>query len=550
MKKAFMYLLLLGPLSGSAQQPTDTLIHAMDAIFEPYSKNSGPGCAVAVVKNGQVIFSKGYGMANLEYDIPITAATIFDIASVSKQFTGLAVSMLIEQGKISLDDDIHKYLPDIPRFDRTITIQQLLHHISGIRDWPQTLHAAGWRWDEVFSFEDIMRMVKYQVDLDFEPGSQYSYSNTGYNLLAAVVEKVTKQRFREWTDSAIFTALGMRSSHFRDDPAKIIKNLAYSYTPGVNGFANIPGELTAYGSSSLFTSVDDLSKWVIHFQQQVTAKNPVYLRMLTAGTLNNGDKVPYGFGLGLGEDRGLKTISHTGGWAGYRTIITNYPDEQLSIIILSNAADFDPTGYAQKVADLLLKGKFRITNKTPENLSKLPNVQVDSSLLKKYAGSYQLGPGWIVTLTLENGRLMTQANGEDKFPTEAKSDSVFWIDAYGASMTFVQDPGGHVDLLKYKSILAKRITPVAHDPATYPGYRGVYYSKELATEYVVDTAGNKLFMHHMRLGKFELLPDLSDSDQFSGEIGSIKFFKNEKGELSGFKLSGGRIKNIRFNKRQ
>ncbi|HLY71321.1 MAG TPA: serine hydrolase domain-containing protein [Puia sp.] len=521
----------------------------MDAIFHHYDNPTGPGCAVSVIKNNEVVFKKGYGMANLQYDIPISPATIFDIASVSKQFTGFAISSLIEQGKITEDDDIRKYLPEVPNFGKTIRIRHLLYHISGIRDWPQTLNIAGWRWDEVFSFGDIMRMVKYQKDLDFESGSQYSYSNTGYNLLAMIVEKVSGETFPAWVDENIFKRLGMNSTQALSDYTKIIRNLACSYAVKDNGFANIPGSLTAYGSSSIFTSLDDLNKWVVHFQKMVSSKNPVFLRMLTEGVLNNGEKVHYGYGLGHGEEFGLKTISHTGGWAGYRTIITNYPDQNISIIILSNADDFDVSNYEQKVAGYFLKGQIRNSETKTENLKDLPTVNVDTLLLNKYAGTYQLGPGWIVTLTVEKGQLMTQANGEDKFSTAAKSDSVFWIDAYGASMTFVKEKNGEVNLLKYKSIQARRITPFVANPLLYHKYAGTYYSNELETEYTVSVKENKLFMHHMRLGDFELSPDPSAQDQFTGQTGTVKFFTDDHKNITGFNISGGRIKNIRFDKR-
>ena len=539
----------LTTLAACTQNHSDSLGPAMNSIFKQYNNATGPGCAVSVIRDGRVIFSKGYGIANLEYDIPITPSTIFDIASVSKQFTGLAISTLVEQGKVTLDDDIHKYLPEVPVFYRPVTVRQLLHHSGGVRDWPQTLNAAGWRWDEVFSFSDIMRMVRKQKDLDFEPGSRFSYSNTGYNLLAAIVEKLSGQTFRTWTDSAIFKPLGMHSSHFLDDYSRIIKGLAYSYNRTNQGFEKNVGELTAYGSSSLFTSVGDLDKWVINFQSQVSKKNPVYLRMLTEGTLNNGETVHYGYGLGHGEDRGLKTISHTGGWQGYRTIISNYPDENLSIIILSNAAEFDPQDYASRVAGYFLKDKIRAGEKPAVNVRDLPNKKVDSLLMKKYEGTYQLGPSWVVTLTLEKGRLMTQANGEDKFPMDAKSDSVFWIEAYGASMTFVQDRGGQVDLLKYKGIEAKRIVPFIPDPRLFNQYSGTYYSEELESQYKVYIKDSKLYMHHMRLGDFDLTGEPTGKDQFSGKIGFVAFYRDDHDRVLGFMLSGGRVKNLRFEKK-
>jgi CubicO group peptidase (beta-lactamase class C family) len=467
--KAAFFILLSTTLV--AQNKLDSLSQKMDAIFWRYNRSNGPGCAVGIIHNGDLIFKKGYGMANLEYDIPITPTTVFDIASVSKQFAGMAISTLIQEGKIKLDDDVRKYLPDVPKFNKTITIRHLVHHISGLRDWPEALNSAGWRWDEVFSFEDIMRMVKHQKDLDFVPGERYSYSNTGYNLLAAIVEKVSGKSFGNWTDERIFKPLQMNASRFQDDYTRLIKNLAYSYSPAGNEFVKSPGALTAYGSSSLFTTVEDLSKWIVNFDKQIALKNPVYTTMLTEGILNNGEKVYYGYGLATGTDRGLKTVSHTGGWAGYRTIITNYPDEKISIIILSNASDFNVRQYSSEVAGIFLKDKFKSASKPVVNFKDAPTIKLNPVLAKKYAGVYQLGPGWAVTLTLEDGRLMTQSNGEAKFPTEAKSDSVIWIDAYGASMTFVPDKTGAVNLMKYKEIQAKRITPWIPDPKEFPSLR-------------------------------------------------------------------------------
>jgi CubicO group peptidase (beta-lactamase class C family) len=522
----------------------------IDAIFEKYNSKTGPGCAVSVIHNGQVVYSKAYGMANLEYDISISPSTVFDIASVSKQFTGLAISTLLQEGRIALDDDIRKYLPEVPDFGKIITIRHLIHHTSGLRDWPQTLNVAGWRWDEVFSFQDIMRMVKNQKELDFAPGAQHMYSNTGYNLLAAIVEKVSGKSFREWADENIFAPLNMTTSHFLDDHKRVIKNLAYSYYRSEDGFAKSSTGLTAYGSSSLFTTVEDLSKWVLNFDKQIAAKNPVYTRMLEDGVLNNGDNVGYGYGLGFGVEGELKTVSHTGGWAGYRTVIISFPDEKFTCIILGNAADFNPYGYALDVAKLFLKGKFKTNDEKVNNVKNMPTIKVDTTFAKKAAGMYQLGEGWYVTITLEGGQLMTQANGEDKFQMTAKSDSVYWIDAYDASMTFVKDKNGDVNSLRYRWInSAKRVVPLQVDATQFSNYTGVYYSEELSTEYKVDIMDGKLMIHHMRLGDFELQPDPITADQFTCQVGVIRFVKSDQEKLIGFRLSGGRVKNLRFDKR-
>lgn len=533
------------------QSVIDSLPIKIDAIFKKYDGPNRPGCAVAIIKNGAVIYKKGYGMANLEYDIPNTPATVFDIASVSKQFAGYATATLILDKKIALDDEVRQYLPDVPDFGKKITIRHLVHHISGLRDWPQTLHAAGWRWDEAISFKDIMRMVKNQKDLDFEPGFKYSYSNTGYNLLAAIVEKVTKQSFRDWTDANIFKPLDMTSSHFLDDHTAIVKNMAYSYFPSEKGFRKSLNSLTAYGSSSLFTTVEDLSKWAIHFNKSIAAKNPVFMQMLQEGTLNNGEKVKYGYGLAYGSDEGFRTISHTGGWASYRTVLMHYPDQGISFILLGNSGTFDLDGSTREVARTLLKFPPKPASQTTAlSVNKdAPDVTVNEDILKKYTGTYQLGPGWAVTISLENGQLMTQANGELRFKMNPKSDSTFWISAYGASMTFVKDIKGEVNLLKYKHIQAKRITPWQPDLSRFEQYTGTYYSQELGTEYFVTNNKGQLKMGNFRMGEFNLGPDPTTENQFSAEIGAVRFYTDTQNKIAGFKLSGGRIQNIKFEKK-
>jgi CubicO group peptidase (beta-lactamase class C family) len=548
MKKLIPFLFVFLYSIAFAQKKTDSLTAKMDAIFSAYNNKTSAGLAAGIVRNGNVIFKKGYGLANMEYDIPNTPSSVFDIASVSKQFAGLAISTLVQQGKIALTDDIHKYLLEVPDFGKIITINHLVHHTSGLRDWPEGLNVAGWRWDEVFSFEDIQRMVKHQKELDFEPGEKYSYSNTGYNLLALIVERVSGKSFREWTDANIFAPLQMSSSHFLDDHSKLIKNMAYSYYNQPDGYHKRMTGLTALGSSSLFTNVDDLCKWVINFDAQVTAKNPIYLRMLEDGVLNNGEKVGYAFGLALGDLGGVKTVNHTGGWAGYRTVIMNFPDEKLSIILLGNVADFNSYGSATEVAKYLLKGKIKETESKADNSKDLPTTTFNEATAKKQAGIYKFGDGWYVTLTIENGALMTQATGEPKFPTVPKSDSVIWIDGYNSSMTFIKDKEGVVNALRYRDKLRPKIVPIQPDLSKLNTYVGTYYSEELGTEYKIDYVNNNLAMHHMRLGDFDITPDVVEADVFSCEMGSLKFYF-ENGKVAGFRLSRGRVKNLKFTRR-
>jgi len=542
------FLLLIGGLSCTAQQHPCSLQVTLDSLFKKYARPGSPGVAVLVVKDGKAVFKKGYGMANLEFDVPITPATVFDIASVSKQFAGFAISTLIQEGKISLDDDIHKYLPEVPDFGKTITIRHLVHHISGLRDWPATLHAAGWRWDESFHYEDIMRMVKKQQELDFDPGSQYSYSNTGYNLLAAIVAKVSGQTYAAWLDEHVFKPLDMRSSRSIEDYSKVIKQAASSYDGDGNTWYRSNDALTAYGSSSIFTTAEDLAKWVIHFQEALERKDPVYVRMIETGELNDKKKIDYAYGLEVTNRDGLVNISHDGGWAGFRTIITNYPDQHLGIILLSNYGNFDVYSNANAIAKVFLKDKIK-GGPWREDLSKMPTLKADTVLLRKYTGSYQLGTNWYVTFTLEDGHMMVQANGEDKFPTDVKSDTVLWVPAYGSSVTF-REIGAQAGSLKYRNIIAPRVIPVSVSSSAIDSCTGIYYSEELETAYRLSVEKGKLTAHHMRLGDFTFEPDFSKGGKFSSNNGTIEFFKDEQGRMAGFRLTNGRIKNILFKKKE
>ncbi len=526
-----------------SQTLNDSLTVKVDSIFQRFNSKTKPGAAVAIIENGKVAFKKCYGMANLEYDIPLTTSSTFDIASLSKQFTGFAISTLIEQGKINLNDDVRKYLPQVPSFGKTITIRHLLYHISGLRDWSGTLQTAGWRYTELASFNDVMKMVNKQKELDFETGTQYSYCNLGYNLLAAVVEKVSGQSFRNWTKENIFSKLGMNSSNFWDDNSLLTKNMAYSYYLDNGNYGNYPNVNSAYGSSTLRTTLDDLTKWVIFFQNAILSKNPVVVRMIQNGTLDNGDPLNYGFGLEVRyKNADPIIIFHTGAWAGYRTIIKNHIPEKISFIVLSNADD----NYAIESASLLSNLFLNTEN---ENIPKsnVSKIIVDPKLLKKYIGLYEWGGGEL-NITLENGQLFLQYTGEPKFPLTTINDSSFLLAIADKVVTFKKSSNGNFEKLMFQTVEGYKIkTGISkHSPLT--DYSGIYYSEELSVEYKVDIINSKLFIHNFRRGDFELTASNSINDLFTSDIGRFQFYRNTKGKTIGFKLTGQSNRNIRFDK--
>ena len=333
----------------------ETLEAKVNQLFAEWNRSDSPGAAIAVTRDGEIIYKQGYGTANLEYDIPITTTTIFDIASVSKQFAGFAIATLSYEGKLSLDDDIRMYLPDVPDFGNTITIRHLLHHTSGLRDWVQSFVIAGVGMDDVISFKHILKMVRHQKALNFEPGAAFLYSNTGYNLLAEIVETVTGDSFREWTDAHIFKPLDMTDSHFHDDYEMILKNRAYSYQAAENDrFKHAVNNTTALGSSSLYSTVEDLAKWILNFDNRRIGEQTILEQMHERGVLNNGEQIGYAFGLNIGEYRSLKTVSHSGSWRGFRSHLMRFPDQKFGVVILCNLDTFNPLSLAEKVADIYL----------------------------------------------------------------------------------------------------------------------------------------------------------------------------------------------------
>ena len=420
------------PSPGCSQQADRGADVRVDELFAEFDRPDSPGAAVLVIQDGEVRYRKGFGQANLEHGVPITPSTVFDIASVSKQFAGMSISMLVEQGRISLDDDIREYLPDLPDFGPTVTIDHLVHHTSGIRDWPGTLAVAGWRMDDIISFDQILTMARNQQDLNFPPGAEYSYSNTGYNILAALVAEVSDQSFREWTATNIFRPLGMTDTHFHDDHAEIVEDRARGYAPSGEAFRNIPNGLTALGSSSLYTTIDDLANWVMNFEDGRVGGRSVIERMQQQGVLNSGEEINYAFGQSKGVYRGLELWSHSGSWAGFRTVVMRFPEQRFAVVILANLGGYNPTASAFAIADLYLED---FLEPTPDGealeADETPTVSVSVGLLASYTGTYKLGPGWLVTITREGQALMAQATNESRFPMRAISEQEFFVEAYG-----------------------------------------------------------------------------------------------------------------------
>jgi CubicO group peptidase (beta-lactamase class C family) len=345
---------------GAAPAEPAALTAQVDKLFAAYAKPDSPGCALAIIKDGAVVYQHGYGIANLELGVPIAPSTVFQIGSVSKQFTAWAIFLLAQEGKLGLDDDVRKYLPELPNFGKVITVRHLIHHTSGLREMTGLLMMAGWRMEDHMSERDILDLVWRQKELNFEPGKEYLYCNTGYLLLGQIVQRASGQSLRHYTQDKIFKPLGMTSTHFHDNHRMLVKNHADSYRPGADGFQRVALSSDFAGPTNLFTTVEDLARWDQNFYDPKVGGPAVIAEMYKTGKLTSGRELDYAGGLRITTYRGLKLVEHSGVDAGYRAALLRFPEQRFSVIVLGNVSSFVSTGQARAVADLYLADKLQL----------------------------------------------------------------------------------------------------------------------------------------------------------------------------------------------
>lgn len=369
----------------------------IDSLFSRYT-SSTPGVAVAVVKDGKIVLQKGYGTANLEYGIPITPKTVFHIASVSKQFTAFSIYLLEKQGKLSFEDDIRKYIPELPDYAQPVKIKHLLAHTSGIKDQFALLTLAGWRMDDVITTEQILKMVSRQTTLNFEPGSQFGYSNSGYTLLAEVVKRITGKPFPQFAKEAIFDPLGMTNTRFYDDFGKIVKNRAYGYEIENGLYKKVHLNYSHAGATSLLTTVEDLAKWTLNFEKPVIGDAALITKFNQPSLLNNGQPVIYSIINGdtgyhakgqVVRNIGLNLYNHGGHDQGFRSWLGRFPGQHLSIITLSNDEHYEILRTGLIISGFYLRKD--LTNKLPENTAanaSQKSADILNNNLKEFEGRF------------------------------------------------------------------------------------------------------------------------------------------------------------------
>lgn len=531
-----------------------TLNEQVDELFTAWNNEETPGAAIAIVQDGNIIYKKGYGIANLEYDIPIETSSVFHIASVSKQFTVFSILLLEQQGKLSLEDDIRKYIPEAPDFGKTITLRHLASHTSGLRDQWNLLTMAGWRMDDVITREHILKLVSKQKELNFDPGEEYAYCNTGFTLLAEVVSRVSDMSFAEFTKANIFEPLQMNNSLFYDDHEKIVKNRAYSYYTSSTGTKKSVLNYANVGATSLFTTVEDLSLWAMNFANPKVGDSTLINKMNEPAILNNGESFGGALGQFVGEYKGLKEIQHGGADAGYRSYLTRFPDENFAVAVLSNSAEFSAGRIAHQVVDIYLKDKIK--NEAKEKAEESTSSEVialNEEILSSYVGDFELQPGVVFKISTDDGQLYVQATGQPVLSLVPISDTEFEVKGVEAKIEFIPNGGEHTELLKLHQ--GGQVTEIPRlkdfDKTTVDlaDFTGDFYSEELSTTYKFTVVDGKLIAKHHRVPDIKLTP--IKEDMFTGEawfFGQIEFVRDANDVITACKVSNGRVRNLYFEK--
>ncbi len=539
------------PLSAGAQRGSvsDTIGRAVDRVFDAYHGTDSPGCAVGVSQKGRVVYERGYGMANLETGTPITPASIFHVASVSKQFTAMAIMLLARDGKLSLDDDIRKYLPEIPSYGTPITIRHLLTHTSGLRDqWDLIALARGRFEEDRITEADVMDIVPRQTALNFTPGAEYLYSNTGFTLLGVIVKRVSGKSLRDFADERIFKPLGMSSTHFHDDYTMLVPGRTSAYAMrGGSWHVSIPNYDT-YGATSLFTTVGDLLKWQANFENPIVGDRALIARMETRTPLTGGDTSSYGFCLATDQYRGARVVNHGGADAGYRTNVERFPELGFATVVLCNFAAANPAALGRRVADAYLGSALAPAARVTADVAQ-QSVALSPDKLRARAGVY-LEPRTMQVIELEfsDGRLMMGAQGNQGFVPI--SDDRMRVTGQPTIATF-NDAAGTIELVSPtgRPLHLERRPSVASTPQMLAAYAGDYISEELGGAVKRVVATDSALVLNSGPGS-AMTMRLVFADTFIGSGGYTVQFTRTRGQVTGFDVTNNRIRHVKFVKRK
>ena len=466
-----MALLLPAAASAQINELPDSVARRVDSVFARYDRTSSPGCALGIYRDGRIVYTRGYGMANLEHAIAITPRTVFDIGSTSKQFTATAIALLAQDGKLSLDDDVRKHIPELPQYQKPITIRHLLNHTSGLRDYLTLMGLRGVNFDGVTTAKDALDLIVRQKALNFEPGTEYLYSNSGYFLLSIIVKRASGQDLAAFARERIFAPLGMSSSHYHDDHTHIVPGRATGYGPSPGGGFEISmSGFEQTGDGAVMTTVEDLLAWDNNFAAPRVGGDRLLSDLHTQGVLTSGRTLDYALGLMIDSHRGLRRVRHGGAWAGYRADLVRFPETRTSIACLCNLGTANPSALADSVAAIVLRGRMGAIASSPAKAPVAGGVSGAGTVpaadytptaaeLGDYAGTYfapELDASFVVAPDSGGIRVTMMSGASQRLPAAARDTF-----GRGLSVIFSRDGRGRPDRMtinagRVRGIVAER----------------------------------------------------------------------------------------------
>ena len=540
-----------------ANEPKATEPNALvDQLMRPFSGDDRPGAVISILRDGEVVLAKGYGMSNLTYGIPMTAETGMSVASVSKHFTAMALVLLEQDGKLSLEDDVRKHIPELKDFGTPITLRNMLNHTTGYREILNFLPMAGWRFSDAMNREEPIRVVQNQARLQNEPGAEYNYNNTTFMLLATVVERVSEQGFKEFMEERIFRPLEMEQTTIKTRQGQVIPGSSQGYAASEDGgYVYVTDFAEAYGASGVNSTARDMTKWMLNFRDGTVGGMAAIDALTTRGILTSGDTTGYALGLGVTEWRGQQLYTHTGGETSHSTWFGYLPEIQSGMFISSNNPAF-ALGMWSDIAEAFFSDYLEPVeeDEDEETPDSTEHSKPSAEQLKAIAGMWKfIGAPLRIEYTVEDGELFAQATNQPRFKVEPTSDSTFTFVGVQASVTFHFDSDGTTTRATHHqgpdSPMEKLVAPPITAEAL-GAYAGRFYNDELETFYTLKVnEEGKLMAHHRRYEAFGI--SHLEGDDFAGGqwfLSSIKFARDPTGRVIGFEGGNGRTRGVWFRR--
>lgn len=522
----------------------------VDALFDKWNKPGVPGAVIEVIRDGKVVLRKAYGMADIERGVPLTPDSVLNIGSVTKQFTAFSIHLLAQEGKLSLGDDVHKYLPELPDFGKPILLRHLLQHTSGLRDPYNLMVLGGWRLDDIVTDDDTHAIIQRQRSLNFVPGDEYLYSNAGYNLLAEIVQRASGKPLARFARERIFEPLGMKHTSFQQDYRTLTPGRALSYQAAPEGaYWNTPDNHASVGPGSLLSTLEDLALWDRNFFDAKVGGKALLAQMHLTNPLNNGKPNNYASGLFIENYHGRKLVEHSGGTAGYRSVLARYPEHGLSVIVLANTSDLNAVTLGRRIADIYLDGAVSGAPDAPAAV-RPQEAAADPAQFDGLVGYYAMSPHEGIDIMKQDGMLMGRVSGQQAFRLYPAGGREYFLKVAAARISFGAPAAnglasGVVLHQDGKDIPAARAAVPL--PPRVEDYTGEFYSDELHVLYTVALQGGRLSLTHPR-GTIPL--DYTENGEFVAPfpVAQIKYQCTPQAGCSGFTVTNGRVRNLQFTK--